>query len=406
MQLFKHMRLFFHIHWQHLKRKWLILPLLLLLPLFIIGMILFLVASFFQVDDGLIINIGVVDQDQSEETTMIVNLLEESSELGTLHIESLSEFEANEKIANNELSSYIVLPDNFAEHLYAGQSVNLAVYGNREQALESQMIYELINSLMRHIQTAQANILLINEYASRTTIDDSARSELVINEFMRSLMNVLGRDQMVDEQWVENQAWQSPQQYFILSTYFIVVTLWLLILNGYFYREEDDRLKKRLRVYGVTLFEQVISRMLVVLFIGTILYAMSLSIVYKLGSFEFYFDDLQRISLILLLYSIGFLFVLAIIEILFTDQRFRLLIHAGVAFLLIAFSGAILPVIYFPLYIQDLLNYLPSYQALFWLQEILLQDRLYANYWPLLIFMIVSMVLFLFAFVIKERGYE
>src|SRR5699024_10143437 len=117
MQFFKHIRLFVQIHCQHLKRQREILHLLLLCTVFVVGVRIFIVASFFNIDENLSMSVGVVDLDQSTETTMIVDLLEETSQLGTLNIHSLSESDAIDRIENNEMSSYIILPEDFAADL-------------------------------------------------------------------------------------------------------------------------------------------------------------------------------------------------------------------------------------------------------------------------------------------------
>src|SRR5690625_1544783 len=114
MNFLKHIRLFLHIHWQQIKGKWKMLPLLLLFPLFIVGAIIFIIATFFQIDEEMPLIIGVVDHDQSTETTMIVDLLEESSQFGSLlQVKSLSSEEASQKIEENKISSYITLPEDF-----------------------------------------------------------------------------------------------------------------------------------------------------------------------------------------------------------------------------------------------------------------------------------------------------
>lgn len=404
MSFFKHIRLFIHIHLQQLKRKLLLLPLLLLFPLVIVGAIILIVASFFQFDDEMPLTIGVVDEDQSQETTMIVDLLEESSQFGhLLQVTALDENVAKQKNSKNELSTYITLPEDFSSDLYAGRSVDLSVTGNPQQETESHIIYELINSVMRHIQTAQANILLINHYAQQTTMDEQTRSELIMNEFMSSLMSILGRETIISEQTVENIATSSTKTYFLLSAFFIIITLWLFVSYYFFYREEDLRMIQRLRSYGVTPFGQMIARILVTLLLSLLLFSFALIAFYKLTDITVYLEDVQRILLIYLLYSSSYLITLALFEVMFADARFRLLTHSLLTLLFIILSGSLVPTIYFPLYIQDLLTYLPSYHALYWWQEILLNDRLYADYFPLLIVGCISLTAWIGLSLIKER---
>jgi len=404
MNLLKHIRLFLHIHWQQIKRKWKILPLLLLFPLFIVGAIIFMIASFFHIDEEMPLIIGVVDYDQSTETTMIVDLLEESSQFGSLlQVKSFTEEEANKNIEENKISSYITLPEDFASHLYAGNSVEMFVTGNPKQQTESNIIHELINSVMRHIQTAQANILLINEYARLTPMDDETRSELIINEFMSSFMSILGRETILSERTIENIATSSPREYFLLSIFFIINTLWLFITYHFFYREEDRRMQRRLRTYGVTQVGQITSKIFITLLSNLLLLTISLSVLYKFAKFDVHLSDIQKIVLIYILYSSGFVITLALLEFIFNDVRIRLLVHSLITLLLIILSGALVPTIYFPLYIQDILPKIPAYNALYWWQEILLNERLHIDYLPIFIYTIISLVILIGIAIVKER---
>src|SRR5690625_6326667 len=91
---------------------------------------------------------------------MITN---ESDANEIIKIKNMEEAEAKNKIDKNELSSYIIFPDEFITKLYEGISVEVEVVGNPQRTIESEMTKELIVSLMRHINTYQANILLLYE---------------------------------------------------------------------------------------------------------------------------------------------------------------------------------------------------------------------------------------------------
>lgn len=404
MGIFKQIRLFIHIHGRQIRQKWILFLLYLLFPLLIVGAIIFLIASFFHMDEDMPITIGVVDKDQSEETTMIIDILEESSQFGSLlQVKSVSEAEAKQAIEKNELSSYITLPENFSSHLYAGHSVEMSVTGNPKQQIESNIIHELINSVMRHIQTAQANILLINEYAQQTPMDESTRSKLIIDEFMSSFMSILGRETMISEQTVENIATSSPKKYFLLSTFFVMNTLWLFVTYHFFNREEDLRIQRRLRTYGVNPIGQLVAKILITLLCNIPLFIISIIVLYQLGNFNVYFSDVQRISLIYFLYSGGLMITLALLELIVKEERIRLFAHSFFIGAFIILSGALVPTIYFPLYMQDILPKIPTYHVLYWWQEILLNDRLYANYTPLIFYALIMLVALICVSFIKER---
>lgn len=405
MNFMKHTKLFIYNNLQQLKRKSFILPLILLFPVILIGAIIILLLAFVQPVDQAPIQLGVVNLDQSSETEMIIDVLQEASEFGPfLEIETIDKASAESKIAANDLSAFILLPADFTANLYAGNPVTMSVTGNPAQQMESNVVHELINSVMRHIETSQANILLVNEYAQKVDMPDHIRSDLVMDEFMRTFLSIAGKDKIISEQTINHYSSTSPLEYFVLSSFFIVLTIWLLVMYHFLYREETDRLKVRMTLYGVSHLQQIVARIVVTVLTVTLFATIAFLGMTLYLSFELYMEDYFRIALICLLYSLTFLHVLALGEIIISSPSIRLLVHTTITMLLIGLSGALIPAIYFPLGIQDMLVYIPSFDALFWLQEILLQDRLYADLNGLLLYSAGSMLLLIGLSIWKERG--
>lgn len=404
MDFLRHTILFIGNNVQQIKRKSYMLPLILLFPALLIGGVVVLIMTFFDVSETSPIQLAVVNEDQSEETEMIVEVLEESSEFGPfMQVEVMEREEAEISIAEDEISSYVLLPSDFTQNLYAGYAVTMSVIGNPDQQTESNVVHELINSVMRHIESSQANILLVDEYAQKVNMDEDTRSELIMDEFMRTFLSIAGKDKIMSEDTVKNYSTTSPVHYFVISSFFILLTAWLLVIYHFLYREEANRMKERMRLYGVTALQQVLARMAVTLFITVIVGAVAFYGIVSFVEFDLYTEDVVRIAFICMLYSVIYLLGLAIIELMIQAPRIRLLIHSLFTLLLIVLSGALIPTIYFPLYIQEFLTYIPSYEALFWLQEILLNERLYADYQSLLVYGGSGMVILILLSIWKER---
>lgn len=404
MNFIKHTLLFIQNNMRQLKRKWFILPLILLSPVILIAGIITLLLAFIQPPEDAPIQLGIVNLDESPETEMIIDVLDEAAEFGPfLEIETMDETEADNKITANELGAYILLPEDFTSNLYDGYSVTMSVTGNPAQQMESNVVHELINSVMRYIETSQANILLVNEYAKKVDMPSEVRSELVMDEFMRTFMSIAGKDKIISESTVNNYSTSSPLEYFALSSFFIVITIWLLAMYHFLYREETDRLRNRMKLYGVTALQQMVARMVVTIVVVGVFAAVGFYGMTSYMGFELYGEDYARIAFICILYSVTFLHILTLCEVIIRSARVRLLVHVAISLALIGLSGAIIPAVYFPLYIQDMLAYVPSFDALFWLQEILLQDRLYADFMNLLVYAIGSMLLFVGLAIWKER---
>src|SRR5690625_3650158 len=104
-----------------LKRQWLSLSLLLLFPIILIGLSIFLIATYLLPSEENVIEIGLVDLDKSKETVLVTEMItNESGANEIIKIKNMEEAEAKNKIDKNELSSYIIFPDEFIKKLYDG----------------------------------------------------------------------------------------------------------------------------------------------------------------------------------------------------------------------------------------------------------------------------------------------
>ncbi|MEJ8778008.1 ABC transporter permease [Pseudogracilibacillus sp. ICA-222130] len=405
MQTLKHYFMFLQIYVKQSKRKWLTFPLILLSPIIMIGATLFLSVQALQTEEAEPIRIGIVNDDQSEEITMLIDVLMEAQEAFEqyVHMEVLDETSAQEQMDENTLSAYVVFPANFIEDLFYGQEVLLEMVGNKQKQVESIVVKEIVDSVMRHINTSQANILLINHYAKKFIDDKEVRNEFLFEQFMSFFMYALSKDKIVSTDEVTNIATSSLYLYYGLSAFFIISTIWLWIVYLFLYREEADRMSVRIRLYGVTLTQQLLAKLTIVLGIHFIL-SFGLFFLFK-NIFDLPLDgeDYGRITTIFALYSVIVVAILAMIEMLITSLKGRLLLQLITILLFLISSGAIVPTIYFPLYVQDWLPYIYSYEALFWLQEIILNGRLYAAYAPLAWMAVVAMLLMLAIAFVKGR---
>ncbi|WP_245975313.1 ABC transporter permease [Oceanobacillus chungangensis] len=404
MKRINHIHLFTKNNFMQLKRKWLPLPLLFIFPLLLIGIVAALVITIVLPEENDPIQIGLVDLDQSKETKLVSGLIEESSSLSSfIQLHSMSEKDAATAIENNEISSYLTFPEGFTKNLYTGKSVQLRIIGNPNRKIDSYLINEIIESVTRHIRSSQANILTINEYAKQLGMDDETRNEFVFEQFKEFVFYTLGSNQILNEKEVTNLATSSPIHYFFLAAWFIILTIWLLTIYRFLTSESPLRMKQRIKLYGVTELQQSISKSIVTLITASFFAAITFVWLQLFLSFDLILEDYARFIGLILLYCIVFLIGLAIIETLISAPKISLFTQLLFTLVILACSGAVLPVIYLPLQLQELVSYSFSYQAFSWISEILLNDRMYADYIPLLLIAFAGCFILLGISAWKER---
>src|SRR5699024_6765919 len=140
----------------------------------------------------------------------------------------------------------------------------------------------------------------------------------------------------------------------------IVVTIWLFAIYTFLHNEEPTRLKKRMKLYGVTQLQPIAAGVLTMLFITTVFALVAFIIFTNFLNFELLKEDYLRIAIIMLLYSILILVTLAMIETVMSKRKLCLLGQSVWIGVLLVLSGAFIPSLYFPLKLQAFLPYIFS----------------------------------------------
>ncbi len=403
MQFIKHLFLFTSNNLKQLQRKWLTLLLLLLFPIILVSLIAIIAVSIVTPEEQKPIYVGLVDMDKSEETEMVLDMIDESSQLGNyIQIKKMTKKQAAEQI-EDQLSAYVTFPDGFTESLYNGNQVTLTITGNPNRRTESYVVKELLDSIARHIRASQANILTINYYAKQLSIDDKTRQDMLFNQFTNFLVYTVGKDKIIDEEEITNNATNSPVRYYGLSGWFTIVSIWLLAFYSFFTKDEEYRLIDRMRLYGVSQIRQLFAKILSTFLVTFICAALTLFVITNLIETALFGEDYLRIAIIISLYNIAFLLGLAILETVISGQKVRLLVQSLFTFLSLLVSGAIIPTLYFPLYVQALLPYSFSSESFHWLQEVIINGRFYTDYVPLALLTTASVLLLIGLSMWKER---
>src|SRR5699024_1767326 len=111
---------------------------------------------------------------------------------------------------------------------------------------------------------------------------------------------------------VKNYSTISLIHYFALSSFFIIVTIWLLVIYHFLYREEASRMNDRMRLYGATQLQPITARIIVTLILTLVFATLAYSGSVEWAEFDLFFEEIGRLSLICTLYSGLYLMLLAI----------------------------------------------------------------------------------------------
>ena len=405
MRIMKHIFVFIANDISRLKRKWLTLPLILVSPVIFIGLIIWMLSLLLSFDEADKMSVGLVNLDDSDETAMIVSALAGSAELADgLEITEVSESDAKQMIENNTLVSYIIFPGKFTEKMMQGESSELIVVGNPDMQLESYVISSVIDTVVRHIRNSQANILTINHYAREFGMTDEARQDLIFEAFVSQFIQVFSSDTLMNEHQ-KTQNISAGNMYFIVNGLFIIMTVWVYILYIALMRDAGSNLEERMRVFGVTYLAQGLAK---VLSIGTIITIASALFTYgvlMLGGIDLEIENLLRLLILIAAHIFTTVMIMIIIDWIFPSFKISMVLELIVLFGIILFAGSIIPKIYFPLYMDTVFDYTYSYQALSWMEEIVLNGRFTMEIDIIIVTLSAAAILLLILSVLKERRF-
>lgn len=405
MRIMKHIFVFIANDISRLKRKWLTLPLILVSPIIFIGLIIWMLSLLLSFDEADKMSVGIVNLDDSDETAMIVSALAGSAELADgLEITEVSESDAKQMIENNTLVSYIIFPGKFTEKMMQGESSELIVVGNPDMQLESYVISSVIDTVVRHIRNSQANILTINHYAREFGMTDEARQDLIFEAFVSQFIQVFSSDTLMNEHQ-KTQNISAGNMYFIVNGLFIIMTVWVYILYIALMRDAGSNLEERMRVFGVTYLAQGLAK---VLSIGTIITIASALFTYgvlMLGGIDLEIENLMRLLILIAAHIFTTVMIMIIIDWIFPSFKISMVLELIVLLGIILFAGSIIPKIYFPLYMDTVFDYTYSYQALSWMEEIVLNGRFTMEIDIIIVTLSAAAILLLILSVLKERRF-
>ncbi len=389
---------------KQLRKKWATLLLLFLFPIVLIGLLLGLVVSLLVPDAQSPIRVALVDEDGTKESRLFTDLLEETATGGSyIQIITLPREQAQQLIAQNEISAYFSFPEGFTADLYAGESVTIPIVGNPARPTDSYLVKELVESMARYIGAAQANILTIYDYAKQTDMSKEEQQELMLQQFMDFTLYTLGKDKLLDAEVLRNIATSSPLHYYVLAGWFMCLSIWVLAFYIILGKEQHPAMQIRLILAGVTLWQRIFARIVVAMG-GSIIYASILFvIVSQFVHYELYFIDYVRFALFTVVYACLLLVVIGLFDIWVLSPKMVLLVQSLFTFVLIFTSGAVIPTLYFPLVVQRMLPYFFSYDSLNWMMDIVLEGRNYAEFTSLLIAAVVGILVVWLSTIGKER---
>lgn len=397
--------LFFLLHERtHLKKKWKSLLLLFTIPLVLISCLTILVVSFFTVKEQHPLQLVLVDEYPSKESQMMAQLLILTiADNDHLAIKQLDKEAAFTALNNNEVTTIVEFPSHFTDDLMSGRAVQLIVTENASKRIDSYLIRELLNSLALYIESAQANILTLYDYARQTNMSEAEYDQFRFEQFMNFTMDTLGKGNLLWKSEIQNIVTDTPLNYYVIAALYSLLIVWLVGFYILLRKEESEGIHLRYMLYNVTQLERMSARAIWSFVFAICSFFLCFFTISQLLKLELVGIDYLRIALFAAFLSATLLVLLMLVDLLIPSLRIKIVAMSVFTLICILISGALIPAIYFPAYIRDLLPYNFLYVAFEWILDIAILERNYAEYELMLGTFLFSSLLLLCISIWKER---
>lgn len=403
MKTLKHIFVFLANDIIRMRRKWLSLPLIYISPLIFVTLVIWMASLVLIPDEEEPVSVGVVNLDDSDETSQIVSLMVEATDVDAgLTLLDLEEQEAYEKIENDEIAAYIVFPAEFFTKMIRGEESRLEVVGNPNRMLESHVINEMIETVVRHIRSSQANILTINHYADSFGMDAGQREALMQEQFINFFLQTLSSGAMMEESESTDHI-SSGYEYFIVNGMFIIISIWTLMTHLMLVQDVRPELRNRMKMFGATYIAEGTAKIILTSIMTFLMSILFLYIVTNIDGLYIADENFARVSILIGLYIFVLALIFLLIDWMVPSYKAGLMAKGAALFTALLFSGALIPRIYFPLYMDVFFDLIFSYQALKWIEDIMLGSRFSFELDVLFISIIILSVILIAAGLWKER---
>lgn len=316
------------IYHSFLLKKWYVL----LYVLALIGLILAALLWFnTHQQKETILQLGIVDQDQTTETNMILQAVGKGEEFSNqFKLKPFTNEQATKALENHKIDGYIVLNKGMTQAFYKNGELPIHVYTYDETSVQSIVIQQLADSVYSRLMLAESGILTFAEFQKKAT------DEEFVSMMIRLLVTGLDRQGAFE---VEEVKTYQLSTYVLVSAYFLSILIIYWTVSTLLHMNTSQALQQRLRLYPFVQERLILSRGLFATTV-TVLFSIIMTIcIVPFTAFEAYNSLYLITTLLSYILSIFFLFTLCE-WVRFSIGKWLILLY------LLVFSGAVIPTLY------------------------------------------------------------
>lgn len=316
------------IYHSFLLKKWYLFLYLLAMIVLIIGAIAF-VNNQQQREE--LLQLGIVDQDQTKETQMILTAIGEGKEFTEqFKLKALKENEAEKSLDSKKIDGYIVFEKGMTAAFYKSGELPIRVYTYDETTVQSIVIRQLADSVYARLMLSESGILTYGKLAGKPS------DEQLLAMMMDLLFVGLDREAAFK---IEEVKTYDLGKYAMISAYFIAIFFIYWMLSTILKMNQSPALQKRLKLYPNVQMKLLVARNILSVIYTVILTAILTAIIVPLFDLATYNIGYLIVTIMTLVLSLLILFT-------FIDLLQLPIVKIVVILFVVALSGATIPIMY------------------------------------------------------------
>lgn len=337
----------FYIFHSFLLKKWHLL-LYLILVITALFTVLLVIQQLNQDDEKF--RIGIVDQDKSSETKLIMESMGNGTNLGKdISVTRYNQSEAQRLLVERKLEGYYVFEKNMTKTFYKSGSLPITVYTYDKTSTKSLVINQLTDSVYNRLMSSMGGGL------TYTSLAPDASKEEKITLLTDLLFTGLNRTGAFDYQPIKVY---DTASYYVVTGYLASIYIFALSLFSILKMNQASALRDRL-----TMFHYSFEKLTLIRSLFTLCYTSVWAIIGFSWMISILPNTLESYNwptvVIQLIYYIFMIMIWLTIIDLITDKWLNYVLKMILSILILLLSGIIIPTIYFKHILNGVLSSQP-----------------------------------------------
>lgn len=307
------------------------------------------------------ISIGVVDQDTSRYSNMLVSYFKESKEIAKYaEIIVSTEDEIQRLFENKQIVGYMIIPEHFVQNLISIKNTPIKVVLSTENTTITILLNNILKSYEKYISSVEVNCVGLYQIMQYEQRPQELTEKKNMDISMKLIFMALGRNELFEVHEMESADQVSLKQYYIQSVIVIILLLGSIFSGFSYLREKENKTLDRLKLAGIQEWKYIFYKVIVLCIGCNLLLLLLYGIAGRLSGV---WNGING-YIVYGCFISGCILVSMLLAYLCKSAKVYILVTGTAYFMLYIIGGGVMPMMYMPRVLYEIGQYSPVYWIL------------------------------------------